>query len=305
MVPNIELVAIVWRKDLPNLEMLIRSTARFANEAFSRVIIVAQASKDDVDLTTRVRSIAAATGCASLVVAQRSIVAEDESADGWVMQQILKIAAARIVGAPYYLLLDCKNHFINTFRPSDFFHNGKPKTVLADNSHHEGDFMGQSLRSAFEFFGLDPNVHLHRSVRPVTPFLVDTGIARDLMSYVETRTQRSFASAFISERFTEFFLYNSYIVHRWGAIDEIYSHDQGLSANFITVWGKCLAEDPRYFDACLDEKKLSSAITFAVHKAAKANLTPEQRDRIASMWVDRGIASRQDAHRLLLDVDDH
>jgi len=295
----VDLVVVTYVGDLVNLEVLLHSVSRFGGHAFARVHVIAQAERDAAQLVPTIRSISAGSACPVTVIPQDTLAPGLVSDDGWVVQQILKLMAARLVETPYYLLLDSKNHFVNPITVSDFFRDGRPTVFIADHSARSDAVMQDYFRSTFLYFALDPDEHLRHSARPITPFPIRTDVARALLSDIEAREGRSFPEAFFRRRLSEFFLYTAYIVHRWGSLEAIHAHDPRLGTRIITLWGRELAVNQDYFDSCMDDRRLDQALTFAIHKTARPCLSPAQRIRIAHMWQDRGIVPFAQGQRIL------
>lgn len=130
---------------------------------------------------------------------------------GWIKQQILKLYVASIVQEEHYLVLDCKNHFIKPISHKNFFSkSGLPKinTSKVTNYH-------QHFSNSLSYFGINSRDYTDKSFPTITPYLIVTRIASDLIYEVERREKKPFSTIFLEKGpFTEFYLYFGFLLSK-------------------------------------------------------------------------------------------
>lgn len=214
---------------------------------------------------------------------------------GWKAQQALKLAAARAVETPHYLILDAKNHFVRKVTHADLFDGALPRARIYQTSGKRTQWLANGL----SYFGLDPAQAQQLSGATVTPYLMVTRIVRDLVEAIEDMEKapliRYFSAENDEKKSSEFFLYYAYIVSRIGPYDSIYSCTLRAQATLFT-------QHPRTDEAF--EKIMRSAekgvcYAFGVHRRRMGALDKEQRKRIVKMWKKVGLIDGSEAEIFL------
>ncbi len=132
---------------------------------------------------------------------------------GWRGQQLLKLLVVNNLTAPYYLVLDAKNHFVHRTLMGDFFTETGIKTLRrgAPSSHEAW------IKHAFAAFGIRSRVgEFEGAVMPtITPYVMVPELVREMMADLEARHGgRPFGGLFENEfsATTEFLLYWAFLV---------------------------------------------------------------------------------------------
>jgi hypothetical protein len=158
----------------------------------------------------------------------------------WFTQQIIKIKISNYVESKYYIVLDGKNHFKEKITYNTFFDKfNKPK--LAYETH--GDAMLKYYFNCLEYFGLEcPINHKYHNlkIQTITPFIFIKDVCSDLINFIENKEKTTFYN-FIdgSKKYTEFFLYYSFLVY--SKKTDLYNYS--YNTNVITIG----AVDPKIY----------------------------------------------------------
>ena len=132
---------------------------------------------------------------------------------GFYDQQMLKLAVSRALSAPFYLLLDAKNHFVAKAGWRDFFSDdGKPLLDRVATS----DYWRSNLEGSFALVGEDPAAY-DQSEMPtsITPFVMVTAETRELINQLEEKYQTILPNVFKGREgsATEFLVYYACLLY--------------------------------------------------------------------------------------------
>ena len=106
--------------------------------------------------------------------------------DGWIVQQMLTLLAARAVETTYYLHLCSKDMFVDKFELEDIVVQGKTR-VLQETFNHTQKWMFETFyQNSCKLFDLDPAQHRNQYIRCETPMLVKTQRVREMLDSVES-----------------------------------------------------------------------------------------------------------------------
>ena len=226
------------------------------------------------------------------IVASSDIV-EVPSTVGWMSQQVLKLAVARLVSTDRYLMLDAKNHFIAPLR-RDFLEGADGRTRTNVHSYESHSLHGH-LERTLRYMGVDPGPYLSRFTVTATPFVFDTEQVRALIDYLDDRSEDTFAEEFVKQGLTEFFLYSAWLLAQGISLDDFFELEQTPCP---TVWpGTASVETLR--DA-LHRADADGSPLFSVHRKALARFDDDAVGLLVDFWVARGLFDDSgQAHRFL------
>lgn len=217
---------------------------------------------------------------------------------GWYTQQVLKLAASRLVASEFYLILDAKNHFVRPVCTTTFLaDDGRALAEIGLVSRMQKEF-NRVWRNCLDYFGIDPAIYPGDAIAPQTPFVARKDLVCDLMEDVEARQGAPFTDAILSRMpdLYEFLLLQAFAVHRHGSLHHLY---KSLPRSFKTIAKYEVLDDDK-FKLAMDHASDDRIVTFAVHWAAEALLSWQQRQRIGDYWQERGlVASPQEAFKLI------
>ena len=95
-------------------------------------------------------------------------------------QQVLKLRIADRILENNYLVLDAKNHFVRKVSAASFFNEASCYLGWRTN-HRRGGRHERLFRTAYAYFGLDPEPFINSSPATVTPFGIRTSRAMSLV----------------------------------------------------------------------------------------------------------------------------
>jgi Family of unknown function (DUF6492) len=216
------------------------------------------------------------------------------AAIGWRTQQVLKLEIARRVTSKRYVVLDAKNHFVappgrTFFQSAD----GRPRGTAYSYETHP---MRSALEHTLAYMDLDPEPYVTRYTATVTPFVIDTAVARDLIAHIENESGRPFAVEFIDNDLSEFFLYTAWLLSRGQLIDDVSALDRISCA---TVWPRGATCDA--MRAAVSTTVRTSAPVFSVHRTALAALDAEAAEVLIGFWTEAHLFASTEAARAFLD----
>jgi hypothetical protein len=129
----------------------------------------------------------------------------------WYSQQAAKLQLATFCDSPHYIIFDSKNHFIKPVFIEDFFaDNGRPWLRLQKH----GDALSIYYQQCLSFFGCPNPFDNGIFCTAGTPFVFNRSAVLGLIEYI-FHSENSSILEFIqkSKRYTEFFLYFSYLCY--------------------------------------------------------------------------------------------
>ena len=286
-------VVIGFEGDAGLLHLQARSMRLYCPPDFVEEIIIVDNSTSSESRWRRtlVRQYGALADAVRIIPAA-TVSSIPEGTVGWFSQQILKLKVADAVKADRYVLLDAKNHLISTLdcgfleTPS-----GKPRNYCRS---YEGHVMLEYFESTLKYLGMDPESHKLSFPRTHPPFTIFTSEARELVQLIEQRENRSFASVFVDQRLSEFFLYSAFLISK-GLLHSLYDMTQ---PNEPQIWpGNAKAEGCR---AAISRATQDGCPFMSVHRRALENMDKPGRALLAQFWHQRSLfASPKDAMRFL------
>jgi len=201
--------------------------------------------------------------------------------NGWAMQQAFKLLSVGAGKSGYILILDAKNHFLNTIEMSDFVaEDGRPRSSIAQP--HEKQLTW--ISASFEALGQTGPDDLGVVPETVTPFVVERSFLRDAVRFIEGR-QGALECFFQRRRgkATEFMLLFAYATIERGGWDQCFAF--GLPA-INTVFTSTPDEK---VCAMLVEAQHQPPKFFGIHRRRVGSLTAKQKALTQKIWVENGL----------------
>jgi len=291
--PSLSLLIVVYESELSEFLFLLKSVEAFYDLSTLGGIYVAVQS-NGTKLAEVIEKLVE-TQLPELskiirIVLQDNLIGTYISADGWVVQQLLKLKISSIVHTEYSLVLDSKNHFINKVSSADFFIDGKPLyNIISENIKFENgssDLMSEWFMNSFELFDLDYVNYVDNVLEALTPFIMKKDISARLIEYVEGKYLRNFADLFINHlRVAEFYLYTAYL-HSQGIFDKEVRHCNEWFSGMI--W-ECDTNDEEYVNeliSLIDSKQLK---LFGIHKSSYGKISDSIMNKIFDLWDSKSL----------------
>jgi len=262
----IDIVTVVFDQELDVLKLQAQSLDLYVKDIDSVVVVVNQ------DTACRVDTRWWGMHQPKVTVMHRDLFGNNWSTNGWVSQQALKLLAASQCASKWAVILDAKTIFVKDFvldetRPAvgalDIYPVFEPSRDIAN-----------------ALFGID----LQQQLGPGgVPFVINTEHTRDMIAWIETHTQKSFANWFQQQgMLTEFILYSAWIQFRTGSLNTIYRTE----STDIVPANICHSETARF------EQKIAEmvgATTVSIHRNAWSQLTADQQQQYEKFLLSRGI----------------
>lgn len=153
--------------------------------------------------------------------------------EGWIDQQVIKLAVANYINTPEYICLDSKNFFL---RPCNTYNIKQCAPVSSDWA---GDWRHKWIRICCEELGVPyPGEHIKLIVN-ITPYIIKTKPARDLVEHFggTKKFYRWFTEKSIIPEISpgEFFLYEIWLIKHGLRNPRDPSYIKGN--NIAAVWG--------------------------------------------------------------------
>lgn len=271
-------VTIVYRAEDSLLRLQAHSVARFVAPGALAEIIVVDNGRPALSPRRRAELVRAYGPHGDRV---RFVHADDlagtEGMSGWIGQQVLKLAVARLVHTPWYVLLDAKNHLVRPLRPGD---------LLTDDGRARGGFhsyeshpLRERLLTTLDYLGID-QAAAQWYPPTSTPFIMQTMTVDEIL----TALGDDFATAFARGGLSEFFLYSGWILRRDGDWSAVYD---GTALQCPTIWGG--GATPERVAAVLAEVEALDAPFLGVHRRALRRIGGEAFGLLARFWVSEGL----------------
>lgn len=310
-------VTIVYSKDLPLLQLQALSLARFALPEHVASIHVVLNDVDEAELERRVEQVLEAYGplqskvqilhgedvllgeghCARAPLRDRILIENRfripfvrkggwRGNNGYRMQQVLKLGAARAAASENMVILDTKNLFLRPVEQTDFFSpDGAARLpFIKVESEYHLNWLCQSLDA------LDvphPDLAELRTTTFSTPFPVRRSLILALLDEINTRygsVQALFASR---RRPSEFMLLNAFCLKSADGYAPWFEHAEPLN---IGLWPTYSQDRLAQLISELDKP---DALSLGLHNRAVSNLPEDLRNRMFAALETRGICDRQ------------
>lgn len=292
--PPLSFVTVVFEPELPLLRLQGRSLDRFLDPACVAEIVVLDNCAGGMSRRARRRAVASFGRLAPRVTVLRAArIGVRGGSEGWRSQQAAKLLVARRIRTPHYVVLDAKNHLIGPATATDFV---DAAGVARGGTHsYEAHPLRDGLERTLRFLGADDDA-VARLVadfpRTVTPFVIDTALARRMLDDVEREAREPFGDAFERARLLEFFLYSGWAMLRGPGLPV-----DGDTIHAPILWPARATDDGAA--ETIREAVETDAAWFAVHRRALARADAGTRRRIARFWADRGLMSPREAARFV------
>ena len=285
-------VTITYRAEDTLLLLQARSLARYARvEDVARIVVIDNGTPLMSGRARRRLLSAYGPHAPHVRIVPRAELDGGPTGSGWVSQQVLKLAAHRLVDTPTYVLLDAKNHLIRTVSVADFLANdGRARTGFQSYREHP---LQPRLLKVLAYLGL-PESAADRFPPTSTPFVMNREVVSAMIDDIESSAKRPFSDQFVRADLTEFPLYSAWLLRRDGGWDDTYV-DAAIQAP--TVWGgKASRAGVR---EAIRHAEETDAPAFGVHRRALNRLDDVAAAELGAFLAQRGIVSGEKEFRAL------
>lgn len=173
---------------------------------------------------------------------------------GWYIQQIIKLGVSRWITSPHMLVLDADAYPFNTISSKMLIApNGASRILSSRHLRHSVTIGSEQFGGRWSNrygIALDILKAPHNLTAPegkilgVTPQTLSTKVVRELLDVIEERHQRPWYEVVGYSHFTEFTLYNTYLLLNWDRYKA--AHDNSANLGQLAIWSHDL--DPNRLD---------------------------------------------------------
>lgn len=283
MTVRIDVVTICFAEELKMLQMQARSIRRHMEQgllgSYRIIINDVERSEECVQFIEQVIKPELGWVASRVKLSLGNTIDPSLRGSGWLTQQVLKLAVARLVSTDHYLVLDAKNHFIAPVSRATLFRESIPRARLAVPTRNQRKWLDASLA----YFELGREHGTGQVGVTVTPYLMITAVCLSLLTEVERRGDRLTDLFSRPEpRPSEFFLYYSYMQAFHGGYQSSYCCDMLAQATLFTKHPKTDAA----FEAIMERTFHPDCWTFAVHRNRLSRLAPPKMKRVVAVWKE-------------------
>jgi len=265
----IDLVTVVYRPEMPFLELQAKSIETYFQDNFINSITVVVNDDDSVcDLIDKswwgkYKHI--------VTVVPYSVYRYECRINGWENQQLCKLLSVSRCDKTWAMVLDAKTLFIKSCTPQLMFTGDKFNSLpLEIGLFPEFTAAKESVQKIF-------GISFNETVGPGgVPFMMHTDTVRDMIKYIEATFETTFDDFFQTkcrypDLITEFYLYSGYVTYQYNNIHELYSGHQNWDCVNLADW------QIDQFDDVYKKMELVKTLTVSVQAQAWNILSPQQK----------------------------
>jgi hypothetical protein len=264
----IDTVTVVFQSELDSLRRQAQSLDRYVDNIQTVFVVINEDSnlEQQIDFQWWGRW----ADCVKII--PRSYFGSSWSDNGWVSQQALKLLAAGGASSSWSIILDAKTFFV------------KQLTTVKDQP-------GVGLLPIYPVF--EPsrqivnqlfNIDLEQQLGPGgVPFVMNTQQVQDMITWIESTVNQTFATWFQDQgRLTEFLLYSGWIQFNTGSLDQLYNVDHVDIVSCNLCHSEVGAFDRKF-------RAMQKSTTVSIHRNAWTQLTTQQQNQYTEFLTSRGI----------------
>lgn len=233
--PEITIVTVVFKKELPLLYLQAKSIKKFLNVNLKKIFIIVndKLSKDEkISLNSSYNEIIGGKINFEIITSDKLINKEHlSSTPGWKSQQILKLKIHKLISTSHYLTLDAKNHLIRELKNKDLFTNKKP---IAYVKYNYGDYWKNYISDSRKVLKISNGKRINYFIPPSTPYMLITEEVKNLSNHLRSNNS-SIMDAILNRGATEYLLYYLYLTIDNKA-KKLYSFKNNNNKNTITFF---------------------------------------------------------------------
>ena len=263
----IDLITLVYRPEMPFLELQAKSIETYFEDNFINSITVVVNDHDSVCELINKSWWGKYQHLVSIV--PYSTYNYKCRVNGWENQQLCKLLAASHSNQTWSMILDAKTLFVKSCTPALMFTgnkaNTKPLGVFPEFVEAK-----QSVQNMFD-------ISIEQTVGPCgVPFLMHTQTTVDMIAHLESKFKTTFADLFQTkcrypDLITEFLLYTGYVTWKHNDILELYSGVQKWDCVNLADW------QIDEFDRVFKEMRLFKTLTVSIQAQAWNLLSQQQK----------------------------
>jgi hypothetical protein len=273
----IDIVTVVFREELPVLQVQAQSIQRYAVDLGIKNIYVMV--NDDDDLVKQIDSAWWGQFAPVVKIISRDVFDSTWVENGWVSQQVLKLLGSAESKNTWTMVLDAKTLLVDHVSWEMFVLNHSQLTlgfqpvisVFEPAAHIAGQLFGIQVQGVAQPAGV--------------PFIFHNQTVRDMIIDIEQKVGQSFATWFQQQgMLTEFVLYSTYVQYKNKDIKQVY-----LDTNQRSLCNNICHSEVDKFDHKLDLAKSQNPLTIGIHRRAWSQISQPQQKRYVEYLISRGL----------------
>ena len=229
----LDLITVVYRPEIPLLEIQARSVNRYFQPTQINSIIIVVNDVDEVCQLIDKSWWGAFEH--KVTVLPLSIFGYQVTTSGWDNQQLLKILAAARSNSEWSCVVDAKTFFVKNITPGLLFdHDNKACTNLLKPQ--------PVFQTAVDFVESFFQITLENIIGPGgVPFFFHTATVHEMIKECENRSQQPFIVFFqenvcFPNLITEFYLYSAFVKFKYGQFSDLYVEKQRWNCINVADW---------------------------------------------------------------------
>jgi hypothetical protein len=253
----IDLITVVFRDELPLLQIQARSIERYVS-GINTITVVVNDSADVAEL------IDTAWWGKYQHCVQVTIRNFESRVTGWESQQLCKLLSASCCNSDWSMVLDAKTWFVKLLDTADLFdQQGRPCSGLSGISPH--------FEPSRQFVERYYDICMPQVIGPGgVPFVFHTKTVQSMIDNIENFVDFFQTHLRYPDLVTEFHLYSGHVIKQHGSLDCLYNTRSVLRV--VNIDHSQLTE----FDNLLTSMQSSTVLTASVHRRLYSQMTAQQ-----------------------------
>ncbi len=207
----------------------------------------------------------------------------------WYIQMANKLFISQQVTSPWFLALDCKNHFIRRASAETLFMETKAVSFLQFNEKNLSNFYAGS----FSFIGTEQFEAGKVRMPAWTPYIMQTEATKTLLAEHFNGCAETFLRTALERELTEFYVYEAY-VRKAKNVENFYSFGKPFVS---TLWAKSTLSDKK-FNRCIKRTKRTHCLCFGVHRKSYLQMSQSQWHAVVDLWETYELISNPEGLKL-------
>lgn len=215
-----------------------------------------------------------------------SFILSKMEVEGWFVEQVMKLKVASLVQAPFYVVLDAKNTFINDIEPTTFMSPCNTGMIYAESDFSDLGEKRDWYNKSAEALGVALPTGRRWSAS-VAPVVMHTKTVKDMLGHLsEDATPWELCSGplckYIEHGATGFALYNTYVA---AVSDERCIHATVQKSPAVTLWREVDGDSKESICASVADGA-KGVVMFGAQSGSDGGLPKDQLHRIGACFSD-------------------
>jgi len=275
----IDIVTVVFRDELPVLQLQAESISMYCNHMCLHTIYVV--INDDTITANDIDPAWWGRYADRVKIIHRNHWSIAYAENGWLTQQLLKLLAAEQSESTWTMILDAKTIIVQPVELDRLFNDDGQLTWGYCPVFPVFEPAKKIVSELFE-------IELTHVAGPAgIPFFFHNQTVHNMIKEVELRTAQPFDTWFqTTGMVTEFILYSGYVQYRDGSLERMYTN------SFDRAYALCniCHNETEIFDQKFLDMQNENNLTVSVHRRAWQQLDDSQKEKYKTLLLSRGIS---------------